>query len=312
MKRILLSILAVGAMYASNAQSIIGANGYSDNFDDNTIADDAENGWYADPTVYTVSESGGKLQVAVAGGDQYFKGFGLYVKPTTGSVDATGNLVLSVDVTNPHATKAISVRIDAKFQDAGFTASNCPVASGDTVNANYGITNTYTVAANSTQTLTYTYTGAQYEYNTTCGGAWTPTQYTIADFTEFVGLYMVINGGAGEAWCTTPDVCEAFTGTVSFDNLVFGTVTTGLEDEADALSLSVSPNPTSGSAVVSYAAQSGDVTVSVSDLVGNEVASAAGSATSATVDASGLASGLYIVTVSVDGAPIAAKRLVVE
>ncbi len=311
MKRILLCLCATTMFGVANAQTI-GANGYFDDFNDNVIADDAENGWYVDPGVYSVAESGGQLQVTATNADQYFNGFGLYVKPATGQVDASGNLTLTVDVTNPSTTQSLDIRIDAKFVDAAFTGPNCPVASGDTVNANYGITNVQTIAPNTTATLTYTYTGAQFEYNTTCGGAWTPTQYTISDFTEFVGLYIVINGGAGETWCTDTDgSCDAFSGTVSFDNLTFGTVATGI-DEDIAVSSSISPNPTSGSAVVTYAEQSGDVTVSVSDLLGNEVASAAGGSSSADIDASGLASGLYIVTVAVDGTPVSASRLVVE
>jgi len=310
MKKQLLSALAIAFATASFAQSQYDATGYFDNFNDGEVQATAQDGWFKDATIYpSLVETDGKLVLTAANADQLFAGFGLYIKSAT-AIDVTNKPTVQFDVTN-NGTAPIKLRVDLKLVDPNFPAAeNCPAALGDTVNAN---TDDQTIAAGATVHLIYDYDGAGYTYNTVCGGAWTPTTYQIEDFTRVAGLYMVINGGAGEVWCTTPGVCSPFSGTVSFDNLQIGALvnTDAILNGSNVSSISVSPNPASDFTTLNYNANA-ETVVNVSDLKGSVLKTVKGSSTSATINTSDLNSGLYVVTVLVNGVPSAVEKLVVK
>ncbi len=310
MKKQLLSVLAIAFATSSFAQSVFNGTGYFDGFDDGEIAATAEDGWYNDKTIYpSIVESDGKLVVTAAEADSAFKGFGLYIK-STNAIDITNNPVVKFSVTN-NGTAPIRLRVDLKLVDPDFPAGqNCPAELGDTINAN---TDPIIVPAGETVDAVYDYEGSGYEYNTTCepGAGWNPEIYPVENFTRVAGLYIVINGGAGESWCNPASVCSKFSGTVSFDNLQIGSNVDGILKGSKVSSISISPNPASDFTTLTYNATS-EAVVNVSDLKGTVVKTVKGSTTSATINTSDLTSGLYVVTVNVDGVPSAVEKLVVK
>jgi hypothetical protein len=91
-------------------------------------------------------------------------------------------------------------------------------------------------------------------------------------------------------------------------------VTTGILNNSisNASAISVYPNPASDMVTVSYPSLAGkNVTVSVSNGV-NTVATVAGGSTSTELNLSNLASGLYLVTVSADGAYVNTSKVFVK
>jgi len=313
MKKQLLSALAIAFATASFAQSKMTSTGYADLFEDGVVAASAEDGWYSDATIYpSITEEGGKLVISAENADMKFKGFGLYLQPTT-KIDVTASKTVKMDVTN-NGDVDIVLRVDLKVVDPNFGTTNCPVSLGDTVNANFDVANKITIPAGTTKSLDIDYTGATYEYDEDCSDdAWTPAYYEIQDWTDAVGLYIVINGGAGESWCNGVG-CDPFTGTIAIDNLVIGTRpinVDGILNSANISSISVSPNPASDFTTLNYNATA-ETVVNVADLKGNVVKSLKGSTTSATINTSDLTPGLYVVTVLVDGVPSAVEKLVVK
>jgi hypothetical protein len=313
MKKILLT-LSLFASMSCFAQANWGPTGFSDFFDDGTVEATAEFGWYNtnSSATYAVTETGGKLNVAVTNADKFFNGFGMYGKPTT-AVDLSSGRTLTVDITNTSATNTIKVRIDAKFVVSGFfnagTMTNSElISAGDTISANKNSSDAsyeITIAPNTTSTATFNYVGAKYEYDAD-GGPWSPSLYTINDFSKFAGFYIVVNGGATESWCSAPanNVCDLFTGTVQFDNLVIGTVTS--TNEASSIASSkLFPNPATSEATLNLELKSNsNVKVVVSDVLGKEMMTVVDgnfSSVSKTFSTEALNAGVYNVTYYVNG-----------
>jgi hypothetical protein len=327
MKKLLLSAMLLCGAYFTNAQAVVTTTSYSDNFDDNTLQATATDGWYGGGP-YAVSESGGKLQITATNADQYFIGFGAYYK-IPAKINVTSNKKLMVDISNPSSTQTLKVRMDLKLKDPGFTGTNCPAALADSISANFNVTttatnvvgttptfsnNTVTLAPSSSATVTFDYSSAQYEYDSPCDATWTPLYYTIADFTDLTGLYIVVNPGAGESWCTGPE-CTAYTGTITFDNLKIGStaVVTGILAPSIANSnMTITPNPASSEVLVSYSTSSDNLTFNVTDVTGKVVRSIAGNGSSANINVTDLAKGMYFVTTISNNAPVSVSKLVVE
>lgn len=102
---------------------------------------------------------------------------------------------------------------------------------------------------------------------------------------------------------------------IQIDSIVIGdlsAIVASIEEDVVDASLSVSPNPASDEVNVAFEA-AGDVAVSLSDIVGNTIASAAaGKGTnSVSFNTSGLSAGLYIVTVAT-GDGVVTRKIVVE
>lgn len=332
MKRILLSALALTSVYFAKAQCTANVNtlGFYDD-----VSTDAELGndalgtggglyWWDEPTlggddnvnfqatrstrssatgaeVYTVTQNYAEfVPFGIGFGDSNGDGSG-----TAYTIDLSGDATFSFTCKNNDPDSTIKIRIAIQDTDGDVIdtySSADGVAWGDIWQHSIE----WVVAPGATVTCSGDFTGGYYANY----GPNTADQNV--DFTAIKGVnFTVINNGQNVAdnynhWGFA-DV------EIEIDNVKVGNCTaTGLSLSESAVATTVAPNPTSGAAVVSYPAQSGDVTVSVSDLVGNEVATASGSATSTNIDASGLASGLYIVTVLVDGSPVSAQRLVVE
>lgn len=114
---------------------------------------------------------------------------------------------------------------------------------------------------------------------------------------------------------TDYDALGSYSGTIEISQLLVGTnldVTSNKAKTAEVANLSITPNPSSDFATVSYNAKSSNVVVNVSDLKGNVVKSVNGTSTSAKVATSDLTAGLYVVSVLVDGVPSAPQKLVVK
>ncbi|MBX9852628.1 MAG: T9SS type A sorting domain-containing protein [Cytophagaceae bacterium] len=339
MKKILLSAIFSTLLGAfAMGQSVITTTSYFDNFNDGTVQAGANDGWYTSGT-YTTAETGGKLRITATNADQFFSGFGLYIKPAT-PIDITANKKLSMYITN-NGSANMELRVDLKLVVAAFapTNTNCPAGLQDTINANYGVTttispgtagqagtdaggNTVVVFPGQTAFVTFNYAAAQFEYNGNCGGAWSASYYTIPSngFVDLVGLYLVVNGGAGESWCGATDgSCAAFSGSIDLDNLKIGGTAgvAGTNSAVDNISSSVVyPNPASGTATVELNLKSSsDVKITLSDMLGREVAVIAEGRMSAleqTFDVSAFTKGLYTVNYSIDGVPAKSELLMVK
>lgn len=144
------------------------------------------------------------------------------------------------------------------------------------------------------------------------------TSYAL-DITSIVGVRFSVNpdaGGAGvavtladgdptaEAILTGPQVTP-FDGDIIFHDFKVGTNATNIAEDVIDASISVSPNPANDVVNVSFEGSASSV-VALSDVTGSVVASATGNDVS--LDVSGLAPGLYIL--SVDGA--VSRKVIVE
>lgn len=134
------------------------------------------------------------------------------------------------------------------------------------------------------------------------------TASTTIDSTQIANIFLYFrcswgdnNAGSGDA-----AACQGNTspnGTITIDYIKLGDQTgltvTGNEENIVSASLNVYPNPASTSVNVSFEA-SADATVSLSDLTGSSVASAAASKglNDISLDVSSLASGLYILSIT--------------
>ena len=100
---------------------------------------------------------------------------------------------------------------------------------------------------------------------------------------------------------------------IEVGNIKLGDQATGLtSSEVASLGLTFAPNPATETLTVSYVSQAGkNVVVSLSNGV-NEVASTVGGDSSATLNVSNLASGLYFATVSVNGAYATTSKVLVK
>ncbi|GAL83025.1 hypothetical protein MYP_251 [Sporocytophaga myxococcoides] len=128
-----------------------------------------------------------------------------------------------------------------------------------------------------------------------------PTVEDVNSFSEFQIIVVCTNNSG---------VCDA---EANIDNIkVSGPgVIASILNNARVSTISLAPNPASDFTTLNYNATA-ETVVNVADLKGTVVKTVKGSTTSATINTSDLTSGLYVVTVNVDGVPSAVEKLVVK
>jgi hypothetical protein len=251
MKKVLLSVSLVAAAMFANAQTLTGSY-FKDEFTDDIVANEAEFGYYDTPGLYSLEESDGMMKVTQETADTKFNGFGMYIKPAN-PLNIASKKTVAMKLTN-NGTKALKLRVDLAVVQESFDGSTqCTaalIAKGDSINANTsnksGANFIVSIPAGETVVHEFDYTTSFYEaeQGADCGGPWNPT-YTAIEATSFenvVGLFMVINGGAGESWCADADVCEQYTGTLEIDYLVIGDAPNAVTGKK-SIALEVHPNP---------------------------------------------------------------------
>lgn len=148
-------------------------------------------------------------------------------------------------------------------------------------------------------------------------GEWTENKITIpakgwdgatsanidVDFTKIIGIWFKVKNGESA--------------NISVDYVTVGDGTpapTALTDaEIAALDVKVFPNPASDVLNVSYNVPADEqVTVTLSNSLGQAVASVEGDASSASIDVAGLNGGLYFASIVVDGIVVATQKVIVE
>jgi hypothetical protein len=133
---------------------------------------------------------------------------------------------------------------------------------------------------------------------------WINWQDNKVDSSKIAKFWIAPNKGTG----------AAAVGNVTFDSFVLGveqTLATAAASEL-ASSVTVTPNPASEVATVSYNANSSNVVVKVTDLAGSVVKTVNGSSSAAVINTNDLSTGLYMVTVVVDGSAVKTERLFVK
>jgi len=202
---------------------------------------------------------------------------------------ATGKSV-SVKITNPSASDMI---LNIQMQDANGVYTDD--ASQVTVPAN--TSSLTTVTLNLTNKFHNLYGG----FN---GG--TKTAVDSAHITQI--NFLPVGAGLGAApWN------KKFKGDFVIDDIAVGGVAvTGILSSSVSNNMSITPNPASSEAVVSYNASASNVTFNVTDVTGKVVKSVAGNGTSANINVSDLSKGMYFVTTISNNTPVSVSKLVVE
>ncbi len=333
MKKVILFGFALVCATICYGQSSIYLNGYFDNFNDGEIANSISERWGPDidrngnkGVVYTkIEEAGGELVVTATNADKEFLGFNLYLSSPC-KIDISEYKKVSVDVTN-NGDKTIRVFFRLKLVDRDYPADlNCPIELLDTITATSFDHGSVLIQAGETRQVTVDFSEAIYElFEKPCGVFSGRHDYEIKNWDNIVGLNIIINGGAGADYCMDRDVCDPFSGTVSFDNLAIGTRysndTPCIVDAispafSTILSSSIYPNPSEGQVSLDISfKEASDVKISLFDLMGREVAVLAEEkdiTIHKTFNTTDLAKGIYMVNYSINNVPVNAELLVIK
>jgi len=218
--------------------------------------------------------------------------------------------------------------VNAHYLEDGSKAQILPVEAGADLSK---INITFDVFTNGTSTkLKFQFQGNPnnfgYEFDLAANAAakagWTSVTLPLSDLQQIIG-----NDPTGDAptvedvnsfsefqiivVCTSNlGVCDA---EANVDNIkITGPgVISGILNNSKVSTISLAPNPASDFATLTYSATA-ETVVNVADLKGSVVKTVKGSTSSATINTSDLTSGLYVVTVVVDGVPSAVEKLVVK
>jgi len=330
MKKTLLAISAFAFTFAAHSQSV---TGYLLSYDNAATGNDAacmlnfpNTGFYqyadgnigsvpqfdATKTSYLVVKSKTtNLKAGVAPG-----GFDIpaTLKPTTApSADCNG-LRVSADPANGFETVFIDMSL-TENQKVSITASS--VRDKDTVDffltsspdGGYPSSSTSNFSPSGiTKTLVLSTTMETYTLDFTELNSW-----ETKAFSEWEDKNKI--NGFGLKFRTTA-APGGVASEIHIQDIAFGSkaITTGISNNTfgNASAISVYPNPASDMVTVSYPSLAGkNVSVSVSNGV-NTVATVAGGNTSTELNLSNLASGLYLVTVSADGAYVSTSKVFVK
>jgi hypothetical protein len=321
MRKLLLSGLLITSPFTSKAQTITGAR---DNF--NTVKEigDGRNigmYWFVDeqyPNSYTLTRTGSVLEIAVdkAGvisedpAVEEYSVIGLGFGDSNGEepggepfvVDISNNKVLKLSASADPAV-AINLQIvDVNGVKLEIEANNRP----------NGEAPKFQIDADETlQTFTFNLDGARIVENWKCDN-WPidcPTINTAVqfDYTKIAKVVFFISGG------------REYTGTVIFDDFKLGGADYVLSTAAAKTAISSSklyPNPTSESTSLELSLkEASDVKVTLSDLMGREVAVIAnerGLDVNKSFSTANLAKGMYTVNYFINGAPAKAELLMVK
>lgn len=218
MKKIIILFFLTTCTFISYGQAVITPNKFSDDFNDGVLNSSNDHYWYTG-SAYSISESNGQLEITANQADQFYTGIYLDLFPQV-PIDIQNSKTVSFKITN-QGTDTIVLRVDLRLNDPMFM-NTCMADSFMYANHTPGIQYTYytiTVLPGETKNARLDYTGAKFEYGWQCGQA---EYYEIQDFSDITGLFMVINGSAGESWCTFGPQCSLFTGTVLIDDLAIG------------------------------------------------------------------------------------------
>ncbi|WP_028982001.1 T9SS type A sorting domain-containing protein [Sporocytophaga myxococcoides] len=314
MKKLLLSGLLVASLFSAKAQTITGA---TDNFNTVKEVGDINGGvyWFKDdayPDSYTLTRTGSALEIAVnkAAGEYSVIGIGFGDSngeeaggvPTT--LDISENPIFSL---NAVATEATTV--DLQLEDLDGTKIELAAQN----NAEGGAPKLTMYVGTTAETFTFDLEGARVVANWNCTPelypADCPTVDTEADFdyTKVAKIVFLIAGG------------QEYVGTVTFDDFKIGGGAYVLSTTSAKGAISSSklyPNPATESASIELSLkESSDVKVTLSDLMGREVAVIANEnnvAVNKSFSTSNLAKGMYTVNYFINGSPAKAELLMVK
>ncbi len=321
MRKFLLSGLLIASLFTSKAQTITGAR---DNF--NTVKEigDGRNAgmyWFVDeqyPNSYTLTRTGSVLEIAVDKAGVIseeplvteYSVIGLGFGDSNGEepggepfvVDITGNKVLKLSASADPAV-AINLQIeDVNGVKLEIEANNRP----------NGEAPKFQIDADETlQTFTFNLDGARIVENWKCDN-WPidcPTINTSVqlDYTKVSKVVFFIAGGI------------KYAGTVIFDDFKLGGADYVLSTPAATSTITFSklyPNPATESASIEVSLkESSDLKVTLSDLMGREVAVVANERSldvNKSFSTANLAKGMYTVNYFINGAPAKAELLMVK
>jgi hypothetical protein len=325
MKKTLLAISAIAMSLAVQSQTV---TGFIMSFDkdaprnSNCLANFANGGGYqwADGNVASVaaydpakityltikSKTTGLKPNLAPGGFDIYKVFG------SGASAVCNNLRLSADPSNGLTETFIDLSNPAN-QKLSITAAS--VRENDTLNVfltssldggypssssgNYGS------GKGMVKQIILSTTMTTYFIDFTVNEAWEEPFANWADKNKINGYGFTFTTGAAPGGVAT----EVHLQDIKFGDEATGIITNTL---SNASSVSVFPNPATDVVKVSYPTLAGkNITVSLSNGVSN-VTTVSGGSTSTELNVSGLASGLYIVTVSADGAHVSTSKVFVK
>lgn len=314
MKKLLLSGLLVASLLTAKAQTITGA---ADNFNSVTEVGDINGGvyWFSDeqfPDSYTLTRTGSVLEIEVdkAAGEYSVIGLGFGDsngaepggEPVTIDISANKVFTLTASATED-AQIALQVE-DVHGAKIELKATNQP--DGAAAKLQFDVTSTPEV-------VTFDLTGARIVANWDClPGNYpldcpTVDEVTEFDYTQVAKVIFLIAGGV------------EYQGTVTFDDFKIGGGPGVLSTNAAKAAISSSrlyPNPATESASIEVSLkESSDVKVTLSDLMGREVAVIANERSldvNKSFSTANLAKGMYTVNYFINGAPAKAELLMVK
>jgi len=208
------------------------------------------------------------------------------------TVNMASNRTVSVKLTNP-STEDMTFNIQVQDNTGSYTDDGSSV----------------TVPAGTNTLTTFTLTIAAGKFHNLYGPT-TPTNVRgsvdSANITQI--NFQPVGAGLGASpWN------KKYKGDFAMDDLMVGGVTiTGLFSPSVSNNMSITPNPATSEALVSYNAAVSNVIFNVSDVTGKVVKTVSGNGTSATINVSDLSKGMYFVTTISDNAPVSVSKLVVE
>jgi hypothetical protein len=324
MKKLLLSGLLVASLLTAKAQTFTGA---ADNFSSVTEVGDASGGvfWFTDeeyPNSYSFTRTGSVLEIAVDKAGvisedpkvEEYSVIGLGFGDSNGEepggepivIDISDNKLFSIVASAvPAAPEAVSINLqieDINGVKIEIAATNKP--NGEAPKFQIDATET-------PQTFTFDLEGARIVENWNCVD-WPsdcPTINTTAqfDYTQVAKIVFLISGG------------KEYQGTVTFDDFKIGGGPDVLSTTAAKAAISSSklyPNPATESASIEVSLkESSDVKVTLSDLMGREVAVIANERSldvNKSFSTANLAKGMYTVNYFINGAPAKAELLMVK
>lgn len=195
--------------------------------------------WWPSPasSKYELVRENGKMSVNCTAADPTYLTFGLGFG-TGQSVDLSGGAVMSLDVTNTHATEEAVLTFSLK--DAN--GVQLEIQADTSVNKDKFIA---TIPANGSQTIIFDWEGAWKVEGWACSNfpvdcpSLDKAASAAFDWTQVTDIGMHVNGGAG-----TDIPNDPFTGTLLFDNFILGTpVSAGTSTVTATKSVFVNPSP---------------------------------------------------------------------
>jgi hypothetical protein len=297
MKKVLLTLAAAAISLAASAQAEWSQNGYSHNFDgkDTTncgIVIPSKLDSYAPSSKYSnlgqeyvvTNNGGGTLDIKVDGSQKGSAAWHKVFIQTSYSCE----LDSAINISNP-ANRKFKINLNSSDTVKQFLVMLCDI-------------NEFYADGNPVINTRLEKGDNSFSVNTIDFGIFGGTDKI--DSTQIIGFGLYFRS----AYNSTKALSD-----IKIDMVAIGDKVAGLSNEqVAALGLTFAPNPASDVLNVSYASQAGkNVVVTLSNGV-STVASTVGGDSSAEINVSNLASGLYYATVTVDGEYAATSKVLVK